>query len=138
MKKLFLIVLVIFSLFACSDDPKMELFSPEAFAYSLDNSWELNANVRVKGFSLEEQNDVFKAKLSYTVSLLKPDNKLLKQFDFGSIVEENEEEINELNIEIQAELDSTYSPGKYRLIFDVRDDNSGMKSKIEKEFEISK
>lgn len=137
MKRTLIIATIIF-LFSCSDEQKLELFSPEAFAYSLDSGWELNASVQAKGFLQNENNDKFSAKLSYEIFLVTPQKDTLKHIDSGSIVEENDEEILDLNIEIQTELDSTYLPGKYVIIYNIKDNNSGMRSRISREFELTK
>ena len=77
-KKIFVLLIVILLLYACSKEKeKLELFSPEAFAYSMDNGWELNSSCRVRGFTQIEEEEAFKTKLSFSVDLLTPDNKKL-------------------------------------------------------------
>jgi len=39
------------------EEVKFEAFSPEAFAYDIGNSWEVNATVNVKGFTKNEVGD---------------------------------------------------------------------------------
>ncbi|NOX67025.1 MAG: hypothetical protein GXO85_14830, partial [Chlorobi bacterium] len=52
MKKLIPItILIVLFLISCSKEPDVKLFSPEAFAYTLDNGWELNATVQASGFA---------------------------------------------------------------------------------------
>lgn len=136
MKKI-LIVLVILFLFSCSKEENFELFSPEAFAYSLDSGWELNATVFCKGFSQKETNDIYSSNLIYNISLVNPNQDTIKNFDNGNIEEENEEKIKEIKIEIQAEMDSTFISGKYLVIFEVKDVFSDKKATIKKEFEIA-
>ncbi len=132
---LFLIV-VFFS--ACSsNEEKLELFSAEAFAYSISPGWELNATCRVKGFVQNENNEIYSVKLSYMVDLKTPEGKLLEGIGEGLIDEKSKERFADLPIEMQAELDSTYLPGKYKIIFNVTDDYSQKKISIEKEFELS-
>lgn len=131
---LFLIV-VFFS--ACSnDEEKLELFSAEAFAYSLSPGWELNATCRVKGFEQNENNEIYSVKLSYTVDLKTPEGKILEGIGEGLIDEKSKEKFTDLPIEMQAELDSTYLPGRYKIIFNVTDDLSQKQISIEKEFEL--
>lgn len=139
MKKIVLLFAAVFIIASCSKkEEKFELFSAEAFAYSLDESWELNASCRVKGFIQNENNDKFSAKLSYTADLLTPDGKLLGGIDEGLIDKSSDEKIIDLEIEIQVQLDNFYLPGKYKIIINVTDDLSQKTLKIEKEFELSK
>jgi hypothetical protein len=56
MKQLILIFITLM-LFSCSkEQEKLELFSEEAFAFYLEESWELNASARVKGFTQLEDD----------------------------------------------------------------------------------
>lgn len=137
MKKFFPFLLTIL-LLSCSEQPPLELFSPEAFAFELDNGWELNASINVKGFVQEEKNDLFNTNLSYKIDLVTPEQDTLKEFDFGSIVEKNKEESLDATIEVQAEIDSNFSPGNYFLLFYVKDDNSGRDTNSVKTFILEK
>jgi len=119
------------------NEEKLELFSAEAFAYSMNPGWELNATCRVKGFVQNEDNEIYLVKLSYTVDLKTPEGKLLEGIGEGLIDEKSKERFTDLPIETQAELDSTYLPGKYKIIFNVTDDLSQKQISIEKEFELS-
>lgn len=137
MKKIVVVLLILF-LVSCSKEENFELFSPEAFAYSLDSGWELNATVFCKGFSQKENNDIYSSSLIYNISLVKPNQDTIKNFDNGNIEEESEENIKEMKIEIQAEMDSTFITGKYLVIFEVKDAFSEKKATIKKEFDITK
>ena len=82
MKKFILIILGLFAIIACSKkQEKLELFSAESFAYSMDKGWDMNASVRVKGFEQDESGKGFKAKLSYSVDLETSDGKLVEGID---------------------------------------------------------
>lgn len=130
--------LIVVFLSACSkDEEKLELFSAEAFAYSMGSGWELNAVCRVKGFVQNENNETFVVKLSYTVDLKTPEGKILEGIGEGLIDEKSKEKFTDLPIETQAELDSTYLPGVYKIIFNVTDDLSQKQISIGKEFELS-
>lgn len=136
-KRLSLLIFALF-LFSCAEEKPLELFSPEAFAFTLDSGWELNASVNVKGFrQIEDDNNIYHAGLSYYINFVTPENDTLKRFDFGSIVEESEEEFIDLTIEMQAEIDSNFSPGLYSLIFFVKDQYSEKDTSIVKVFELS-
>ncbi|MBI1939348.1 MAG: hypothetical protein HYS25_14660 [Ignavibacteriales bacterium] len=132
-----LFLIVIFFAACSNDEEKLELFSAEAFAYSINPGWELNATCRVKGFVQNESGEIYSVKLSYTVDLKTPEGKLLEGIGDGLIDEKSKEKFADLPIETQAELDSAYLPGKYKIIFNVTDDFSQKKISIEKEFELS-
>lgn len=139
MKKYFLITITLFLFLACSKkEEKLELFSLEAFAYSVEDGWELNASCRVKGFEQRIFNNLYYAKLSYTIDIKTPDGKLLNNIDEGLIDQSNSEKFSDLSINSQIQFDSSYSTGTYEIIFNVSDDYSGNIVSIKKEFELSK
>lgn len=132
---LFLIILIA----ACSSkEEKLELFSAEAFTYSLEDGWELNASCRVKGFTQNKSADGYAAKLSYTVDLIAPDGKRIEGIAEGLIDEKAKEKFFDLPIETQLQIDGSYLIGNYKIIFNVSDDFSQKNISIEKEFELTK
>lgn len=136
-KNLSLLIIIIF-VFACSkQEEKLELFSAEAFAYSMESGWELNGTCRVKGFEQKEEESNFKAKLSFLVDLETPDGKLLNGVGEGLIDRNGSERFIDLPIETQVQLDSAFKAGKYKIIFNITDDFSGKTATIQKEFELS-
>lgn len=138
MKKIITSILFSFLIISCTEEKPLELFSPEAFAFSLDSGWELNASVNVKGFNqVEDDEDFYHANLNYSVDFITPENDTLKRFDFGSIVEKSDEEFLDLTIEVQAEIDSNFTSGLYTLIFYVSDQYSEKDTSIVKVFELS-
>jgi len=140
MKNRLSLILILLVITACSKkEVKFELFSPEAFAYSLDNGYELDARTMVKGFNVEKGNNLFKAKLSYTVDIIMPDASVKKNFNSGEINKEEKEEFAETEISIQNEMDGkTFPAGKYKVVFNVTDELTKQQLKIEKEFELTK
>ncbi|MBS3946101.1 MAG: hypothetical protein KGZ42_11420 [Melioribacter sp.] len=131
---LFLMVLIA----ACSGkEEKFELYSAEAFIYSMEEGWELNASCSVKGFTQNRTGEEYSAKLSYTADLITPDGKKLESVGEGLIDQKSKEKLSDLLIETQLQIDSSYKPGKYKIAFNVTDDLTGKKISIEKEFEIS-
>ena len=138
MKKcLFLLFLVIIISGCSKKEEKLELFSAEAFAYSMDNGWELDATCRVKGFEQKEENDKYKAKLSFTVDLQTPDGKLLLDVKEGLIDKTAKERIIDLPVETQVQLDSVYKAGRYLVIFNVKDSFTSKSVSIKKEFDLT-
>ncbi|MCL6098965.1 MAG: hypothetical protein M1391_10360 [Bacteroidetes bacterium] len=138
MKKYFLLLFILFSVVACSKkEVKLELFSAESFAYSLDKGWEADASVRVKGFEQTKNNGTYAAKLSYTVDLETPDGKVIKSIDSGKIDKTSAEKMIDLQINSQIQLDSNYKLGSYKLVFNVTDDPTGRKSSIQTSFDLT-
>lgn len=138
MKKIISLLIIIFIFTACSKkEVKYELFSAEAFAYSLDEGYELNARTMVKGFKVGEVNKSFIASLSYSVDLIMPDSTVKANFDSGIIKKEEKEEFGEVEISIQKQLDTSYKPGKYKVVFSVTDEAAKKSLKIEKDFDLT-
>lgn len=121
MNKTMAILLTVFVFISCSKEEKMELYNPEAFAFELDNGYELNASVRLKGFVQNEKDDIYKANLSYNIDIITPEGDTLKNADNGVISNEKEEEAMDLAIELQVEFDSSFTTGKYIIVYRVRD-----------------
>ncbi len=138
MKKLVLLLLVLFSVVACSKkQEKLELFSAESFAYSLDKGWEVDASVRVKGFEQSENNGTYSVKLSYTVNLETPGGKTIKSIDSGKVDKTAADKMMDLQINSQIQLDSNYKLGTYKLVFNVTDEPTGRKASIQSSFDLS-
>ena len=138
MKKYILIILGFFAIIACSKkQEKLELFSAESFAYSMDKGWEMNASVRVKGFEQDEIGKDFKAKLSYSVDLETSDGKLVEGIDKGVVDKIQNEKMTDLQINSQLNLDSKYKTGTYKVTFIVKDELTGQKSILWSFFELS-
>lgn len=138
MKKKIFIVFILFALIACSKTrEKLELFSAESFAYSLDQGWEMNASVRVKGFEQDESGNEFKAKLSYSVDLVTSDGRLIEGIDKGIVDKSQKDKMMDLQINSQVKLDPSYKTGTYKVTFLVKDELSGQKSILWSFFELT-
>lgn len=118
-----LFVLSLLLLSSCSKEKtKLEAFNPEAFAYDLGNTWEVNATINVKGFEQREgSRDTFEASISYSADIKTPNGKIVENLYSDKINISAEEEIIDIPLEVQFELDSTYSFGKYTIIFNITD-----------------
>ena len=137
MKKIFPVLLLIFLINGCSkQEEKFELYSPVAFAYSLDNSWELNASCQAKGFAKKEYKGRLGAQVSFVIDLKTPDGVIKKDVQHGRVDQLADKDVIDLAINTQINLDSTYKAGKYILIFNAKDDYTGRKAKIERQFEL--
>ena len=138
MKKLSLFLLVSMLFISCSEEEKiLELKDINIFAFSLGEGWELNATASINGFEQTEEENKFKAKISYYVNLVTPSGDTLPEIDYGIIDKENNEEILIANVEVQVELDSSFATGNYKMLFYINDDLSGKTAEAEKSFEIT-
>lgn len=138
MKKIFFLVISLFVIAACSKkEVKLEAFSAEAFAYDIgDGTAEVNATVRVKGFTQIEKNDNYNAEVSYVVDLVRPDNSVKSAiFKYDQKSEKNEAMLD-IPLEAQFLLDSTSKSGTYTLVFKIEDKNSNTKTEAKVNFDL--
>lgn len=126
MRNIILFALTILLFTSCSKkEMKFEAFSPEAFAYDLgDGNAEVNASVRVKGFTQTEKSGNYSASINYNVDLIKPDSSVVKAIFKDVKTASESEPINDLGLEAQFDLDSTYINGEYKLVFNIKDNYS--------------
>jgi len=119
----------------CAEEPDIKLFSPEAFAYTLDNGWEVNATVNASGFAqIEKENsDQYFTHLNYTVNLYTPEDSLF-DVDNDSVVDSTDEELMDFQIETQIELDTGFTAGNYTIEFIVEDKYSTTKDTLSTQF----
>lgn len=132
MKRTFLALsLLILLLTSCGDKPQTILFNSESFAFSIENGWEINATVNVKGFEQVEKgnNSLFFTNLSYSVNLYTP-NDTIYNADYNSIIDSTTEKIMDKQIESQFELDSNFTAGNYMVEFIVEDKYSNSKDTL--------
>jgi len=137
MKTNFLLLIALLLLISCSEDPKLVLFSPEAFAFSLDNGWEVDASVNAKGFAQikKENSDLYFSHLDYSVNLYSANDTIINA-DFDSLIDSSKEKLMDLQIESQLELNSGFSKGKYKVEFIVEDKYSSTKDTLSAEFNL--
>lgn len=134
----FIFILVALSSCKKRSEGKFEAFSPEAFAYSLDNGWEVDATVMVRGYEMKTENSQNTVKLAYTVDLVTPNNQVKKGLFADTLDEGSSEPYGDLKLESTMELDSTYTPGKYKVVYNIKDLFSGDELKSEKEIDVTK
>lgn len=132
MKKIRLIpILIILIFISCAEEPDIKLFNPEAFAYTLDNGWEINATVNTSGFAqIEKENsDLYFTHLNYSVNLFTPEDSLF-DVDHDSVIDSTDEELMDIQVETQIELDTGFTAGNYIIEFIVEDKYSTTKDTI--------
>ena len=125
-KKSLLLFFLLLLVNSCGkEETKLEAFNPEAFAYDLGNTWEVNAMINVKGFEQREgSGDTFEASISYSAGIKTPDGKTVENIYSDIINISDQEQIIDIPLEVQFELDSSYSIGKYIIIFNITDSYS--------------
>ncbi len=130
-------ILLLFS--SCSkEEKKLEVFNAEAFAYDLGGSWEVDATIRVKGFKQNEKDNKFTTTLSYDIDLVKPAGDTVKALISKTEDKSNNEEFMDVPLEVQFDLDSTYVDGDYKLIFNVKDAETGKMASASASFNLKK
>jgi hypothetical protein len=136
--KYFYVLLFCISFLSCSpkESTKLEAFSMEAFAYDLGDGWEVNASVRVKGFTQIEDANKYNSLLDYSVDLSTPGGETKEAVYRNVFKKQSSEKLIDIPLEIQFELDTTYNTGKYFLIIKIKDNNSNQSISVKKEFEL--
>ncbi len=138
MKYFIALIFIAFLLNGCSkEEVKLEAFSPEAFAFDIGDRWEVNAPVNVKGFNQKEIEDTFYASITYSVDLILPDDKKIENIFNNTEEVTKGEEIIDVQLEVQFELDSNYTDGKYKLLFNIRDNFSEKTTEVSVEFDLT-
>lgn len=137
MNKILLIALVCIIATSCSkkEEIKFEAFSPEAFAYDIGDVWEVNATVNVRGYEKIERDNQFIVSLSYSVDLINPDGDSTINI-FSDSKEVKDKELNDVQLEAQFELDDNYTRGIYKIVFNIKDNNSEKSVSAQVEFEL--
>jgi hypothetical protein len=137
-KSLYILLLILLTT-SCSkkEEVKFEAFSPEAFAYDIGDSWEINATVNARGFVKKEVGEELSASLEFTVDMTGPDSlEIINIFSDSKDVTSGE--LNDVQLEAQFELDYNSPEGLYKITFNVTDINSGKATSAEAEFELKR
>ncbi len=132
----FCLVLLIAS--CAKEEKKLEVYNAEAFAYDLGGSWEVDASTRVKGLKQTETDNKFTATLSYDIDLVKPAGDTVKSMISRTEDKVNDEEVADVPVEIQFDLDSTYADGNYKVIFNIKDAETGQTASASAPFSLKK
>jgi len=137
-KSLYILLLILLTI-SCSkkEEVKFEAFSPEAFAYDIGDSWEINATVNVKGFVKKEAGDELSTSLGFSVDIIDPDGVETKDIFIDS-KEVTSKELIDVQLEAQFELDYNSPNGLYKIVFHITDKYSWKMLSSEAEFELKK
>jgi hypothetical protein len=137
MKNSVIILAGIVMLLSCAEKKlKLELFSPDAFAFTMDDGWELNATVNVKGFRQKYEEDHYVSKVSYFINVVTPNDTIYKA-DYGVREDSSKEEMMDITIESQIEFNSDFDPGEYQLLVFAEDQLNANKDTVTIPFTLS-
>jgi len=140
MKKISLLIFVLLLTASCGkkEESKFEAFNPEAFAYDLGGSWEVNSTVNLRGFKQQESEGEFSTSISFSVDLEKPSGEMINSIFEDTAEKTGSESIPDLQLEAQFEIDTSFVQGKYQVYFNIKDNFSGEVIKKSVEFELTK
>jgi len=138
MKYFVLLIAFAFMFISCGkkDNPNFKLEIQDVYAFELDNGWELNVNGKAIGFELNKVNGNYETNLSYEIDVVKQNGEVVKSIVKDDIKENSAEEIKDVQVEAQAQLDSTFELGNYKVILRLTDQISGSETESEKDFEL--
>ncbi len=136
MKKLIIIIFLLFVIYGCGkkEQTKLEAFSPDAYAFNIGDSYEVNATVRTKGFVQEKDNNKYKIYLDYKVDLINPNGEKIENISSGFVDKSSVNKLTDIPIEVQFHFDTTSTKGNYKLIFHITDKYSNQIAHLEKDF----
>jgi hypothetical protein len=95
--------------------------------------------VNVRGFEQREKidNKSFVASLILSANIKKPDGNFVEGVFADTLNVTHHEEILDIPLDVQFELDSTYSLGKYQIIIHISDEFSNKNITTNVEFELT-
>jgi hypothetical protein len=115
---------------------KLELFSPDAFAFTMEDGWELTATVNVRGFKQKSENDIYKSRVSYLIHVITPTDTIYNA-DYGVLEKSSDEEMMDITIESQIEFNSNFDTGEYMLLLFAEDQFNANKDTVTIPFTLS-
>ena len=125
MKNIFFILLSTGLIFftGCSkkEEVKLTTSGKNAFAIDMGQGWEVQALTELHGFKQNEKDGKFTASIFYSVDIITIDNKILKSLFTKQIDKKEPERINGVNLEAGFNLDESYPPGDYKVVFNIKD-----------------
>ena len=126
--------------FGCKkeDSVKLEATINQAYAFDIGSAWEVNISTKVKGFNQEEHNGKFKMSLSYTIDITTPTGKTVNGVISKTEDRIDKEKMADFILDSQFNLDTTYTPGKYKVVIDIRDVITGRAASATGSFDLSK
>lgn len=137
--KIFTIILFALALLSScgKEEKRLEIFSPDAYAFPMEQSWELDGSFRVKGLEAKETKDEYVYSVTYSLTLLNAGNEKRIVIKDAAYEEQADEELADIGIDFQAELDSTFTEGKYKALINIQDNFSRKNAQLEFDIELS-
>ena len=137
---LFGIIILMTFVYACKKEEtqKLEASVNQAYAFDISTAWEVNISTKVKGFMEEENNGKYKISLSYTIDVVKPGGEIVKGIISKTEDKIDKEKLPDFILDSQFNLDTTYVPGKYKVIINIRDVITGKTASATGSFDLSK
>jgi hypothetical protein len=134
-----LLILLAF-VFGCKKEEsvKLEAKVNQAYAFDISTAWEVNISTKIKGFNQEENNGKYKMSLAYTIDIMTPAGKVVKGVINKTEDRIDKEKMPDFILDSQFNLDTTYVPGKYKAILNIRDVVGGKSTITEGPFELTK
>jgi hypothetical protein len=133
---LFSAVLIIFTGCSKKEEEKLTAFSTEAFAYGMSDSSEVDATTHVKGFHQDQRNSLYFSTLSYNVDIVTPKGDTVKSVVSRVADKSSKEKLQDTQLDIQFNLGSGFTKGKYKLIFRIKDVLSGTTTSSSANFDL--
>ena len=125
MKKVsvFLLFVGIIFINGCSkkEEVKLTASGNNAFAIDMGQGWEVQALTELHGFKQNEKDGKFSTSIFYSVDMITTDNKLLKSLFTKQVDKKQPEKINGVNLEAEFNIDGSYPPGNYKVVFNIKD-----------------
>ena len=125
MKKVsvFLLFVGIIFINGCSkkEEVKLTASGNNAFAIDMGQGWEVQALTELHGFKQNEKDGKFSTSIFYSVDMITTDNKLLKSLFTKQVDKKQTEKINGVNLEAEFNIDGSYPPGNYKVVFNIKD-----------------
>jgi len=133
--------LIILMAFICScskkENLKLGASVTTAYAFYLDSTWEVNISTKVTGFKQEAINDKFKTSISYTIDIINPGGGTVKGLVSKAEDKIDKEKVPDIILDSQFNLDSSFKPGKYTVVVNLKDMATGQTATVTKELELS-
>jgi hypothetical protein len=125
---------------ACKKEESLKLEAKvnQAYAFDIGSAWEVNISTKVMGFKQEENDSKYKTSLFYTIDLVKPSGETIKGVASKAEDKIDKEKFPDLILDSQFNLDTTYTPGKYKVIINIRDIITGKTATATAPFDLSK
>jgi len=117
----FSVILIIFTGCSKKEEVNLTAFSTEAFAYGMGDSSEVDATTRVKGFQQDQKNNLYSSKFSYDIDLITPKGDTVKSIASRVVDKSSKEKLSDTQLDAQFDIGPSFSKGKYKLIFRIKD-----------------